>query len=252
MPAPSLHLRQVQLVAISDGELHLELARRLVQQQDPERPIVDQPAHEDGDPLEQLVEIQDRRYLLANLRQRLERRRILALAIEQPRVLERHRHVRAELPQDRFVSFGELARLRAEEVQGADDALLPPQRHHQLGPCARHRVDVTRIAGHVADAHRFSPRDRGADDALANLHPERAAGLLRVSDRVGDAQVAAFVVQQIHGEGVKLGEPGDELRDLLEQLVEVQHRRHFPPQLEQREQQRRIARGAVPSGVGWL
>ena len=63
---------------------------------------------------------------------------VLPLALEQPRVLDRHRDVRAELAQHHFVDLGELARGVAEQVQRADDAPLAPQRHDQLGVRARH------------------------------------------------------------------------------------------------------------------
>ena len=45
-----------------------------------------------------------------DVRQRLERAGVVALLLEQPRVLERHRHVRAELAENHFVDFRELAR----------------------------------------------------------------------------------------------------------------------------------------------
>ena len=56
--------------------------------------------------------------LAADLRQRFERARVLALVLEQPRVLDRDRHVRAELPQHRLVHsvnwpFVSLSRLSA-------------------------------------------------------------------------------------------------------------------------------------------
>ncbi len=57
---------------------------------------------------------------------------VLPLAIEQPRVLERHGHVRAELAEDGLVAIGELAWLGAEKIERADDALFPPERHDKL------------------------------------------------------------------------------------------------------------------------
>ena len=127
-----LHRRQRQLIAVADRELHLQLAGRVVQQQDPERPVVNQPAREDGDAFEQLVEVQNRGDLLADLGEGLQGGGVLPLAVEQPRVLERHGHVRAELAEDCLVAVGELARLGAEEIERADDALLPPERHDEL------------------------------------------------------------------------------------------------------------------------
>ena len=45
-----------------------------------------------------------------DLGQRLERARVLALVLEEPRVLDRDRDVRAELAQQRLVGLGELPR----------------------------------------------------------------------------------------------------------------------------------------------
>ena len=70
-----------------------------------------------------------------------------------------------------------------------------------------------------------------------DLHAERAAHVLRVADRVGDAQVAAPLVEQVDRERVERRQPRDELRDLLEQLVEVEDGRDFPTELEERQQQ---------------
>ena len=42
-----------------------------------------------------------------------------------------------ELAQHRFVGLGELPERVAEQVQRADDAALPPQRHDELGVRAR-------------------------------------------------------------------------------------------------------------------
>ena len=99
----------VDLVAVAHGHLHLELLRLLVEQQDAERPVVDDAAGQAGDARQQLVEVEDRAELAADLGQRFERARVLALVLEQPRVLDRDRDVRAELPQDHLVGLGELA-----------------------------------------------------------------------------------------------------------------------------------------------
>ena len=61
------------------------------------------PLGELRDPREQLVEIEDRRDIPADLGERLERFGVVPAALEQPRVDERHRHMRAELPHDRDV-----------------------------------------------------------------------------------------------------------------------------------------------------
>ena len=47
-------------------------------------------------------------------------------------------------------------------------------------------------------------------------------------------QTGRRLVQQIHAERGELREPGDERRDLRQQLLEVQHARHLAAQLHER------------------
>ena len=98
-------LRQRDLLAVLHGDFHLELVGRLVQQQDAERAVVDDASRELRDARQQLVEIEHRRDFAADLGQRLERLGVLPLALEQPRVDERRRDVRRELPQDGDVAL---------------------------------------------------------------------------------------------------------------------------------------------------
>ena len=119
-------------------------------------------------------------------------RGVLALVLEQARVLDRHRDVRAELAQDHLVGVGELAGRVAEQVERADDAALAPERHDQLGARSGHGLDVARIGVHVVDENRLALRDRGADQALPDLQPQRARDVVRIADRVGDRQLLAL------------------------------------------------------------
>ena len=105
---PELHARHGDLVAVPHGDFHLELARLLVDEQDAERAVVDDAPRQVGDARQQLVEVEDRAELARDFRQRFERARVLALVLEEPRVLDRDRDVRAELPQQRLVGLGEL------------------------------------------------------------------------------------------------------------------------------------------------
>ena len=124
-----------------------------------------------------------------DLRQRFERARVLALVLEEPRVLDRDRDVRAELPQHRFVGLGELADGVAEQIERADHAPLAPQRHDQLRVRAGHRLDVARIGVHVVDEDRLSVGDRRADQAVPDLHAQRARHVFRIADRVRDREL---------------------------------------------------------------
>ena len=70
-----------------------------------------------------------------------------------------------------------------------------------------------------------------------------------IADGVGDAQLLALLVEQVDGEGAETGQPGDELRNLGEQLLEVEHRRDFASELEQRGQQLGVGRRADAAGA---
>ena len=174
--------------------------------------------------------------LARDVRQRFERARVLALVLEEARVLDGHRDVRGELPQHLLVGFRELADGVAEQVERADDAPLAPQRDDELGVRAGHRFDVARIRVDVVHEQRLPFLHGGADEAVPDLHAQRARDVVRVADRIRDRQLVALGVEQIHRERLKLGQPGDELRDLLQQIVEVEHRRDFAPEREERRQ----------------
>ena len=165
--------------------------------------------HERGHTFEQLLEVEDRRDLTADLRQCLERHDVGFFALEQPRILDRHSDMRAELPEHRLVARRELPDLLPVQVQGADDPLLATQRHGDLRPHVRHRADVTRIGQHVIDDQRPPLGHHGPDDALADGQTERPLDLVRVAHRVGDAQVLAFLVEQPHGKCLERRQPGD-------------------------------------------
>ena len=181
--------------------------------------------------------LQDRAELAADLRQRLERAGVLALVLEQPRVLDRDRDVRAELAQQHLVDLGELAGGVAQQVERADDAPLAAQRHDELGVRAGHRLDVARIGVDVVDENRLPFGDRGADQPLADLHAQRPHDVVGVADGVGDRQLLAARVEQVDGERLELGDARDQLRDLLQQLVEVEDGRDLATQLEERDHQ---------------
>ena len=100
-PSSQPHLRERGPFAVPHGELHLEIAGLLVEEHDPERAVVHQAADERGETGEQFVEVEDRGHLAADLGQRFERLAVLALALEETGVLDRHRHRRRELPEQR-------------------------------------------------------------------------------------------------------------------------------------------------------
>ena len=109
-----------------------------------------------------------------------------ARVLEEPRVLDRHGDVRAELPQQRFVGLGELSRRVAQQVERANDAALPSQRHDELGERTGHGLDVARVFAHVVDEDWLAFPDGGAHETVPDLDAQRPGHLVGVTDRVRD------------------------------------------------------------------
>jgi len=70
----------------------------------------------------------------------------------------------------------------------------------------------------------------------------------RIADRVRDRQLVALRIEQVDGKRLELRDARDELGDLLEQLVEVEHGRDFPSEREERRQ--RLKRAGANVGFG--
>ena len=198
------------------------------------------------DAREQLVEVENRRHLAADLRKRLERFGVEAAALEQPRVHERHRHVSGELRDDGDVALRELAGMMAEDVQRADRPRLVPERHHELRLHAGHELDIAGVGRHVVHEQRLLARDGGADEADPGTQLDRPFGF-RIPDRVGHAQLAAALLEQVDRERIERDQPADQPGDLPQQLVEVEHGRDLPSEVEERGDELAFA----GLGMGW-
>ena len=243
-PLPELDVRHVDLVAVPHRDLDLQLAGPVVNEEDAERAVVDDAAGQIRDPRQQLVEVENRAELAADLRQRLERAGVLALVLEQPRVLDGDGDVRAELAQQHLVDLGELAFGVAQQVQRADDAALPAQRHDKLGIGTGDGFDVSRIGVDVVHEQRQAFGHRRAHEPLSYFYSKGPDHIVRVADGVGDGQLLTAGIEQVDGECLKLGDARDELRDLLQQLVQIEHRRDFATQLEERDHELPDVRGS--------
>ena len=140
----------------------------------------------------------------------------------------------AELRQDLLVALAEGAHLVAQQVQRAQHPFLVPERHDELRVHSRDQAEIPRILMDVV--HQDGPllRHRGTDDALADLEAEVQHHVERIAFGVRDLQLLPLVVEHVDGEHRERRQPGDEPRNALQQLVDVEHRRHFAPELEQR------------------
>ena len=160
---------RVGRAVVLDGHLHLELAGRRVEEEDAERPVVDDPAHEVRDARKQLVKVENRRDVTADLGQQLERLSVFMLALEQPRVGDRHRDMGAELPENRQIRVAELSALVTQERDRADWLRLVEQRDHEAGLGLRHCRRMTPVGRQVVDQQRLFLGTRAANETVAYL-----------------------------------------------------------------------------------
>ena len=85
----------------------------------------------------------------------------------------------------------------------------------------------------IVDEHRLLGFDRHADQPHAGPETNGTFGR-RIADRVGDAQFASALVEQIDGERFERDQPPDQPRDLVQQVVEVEHGGDLTAQIEER------------------
>ena len=121
------------------------LLRLLVEQQDAERSVVDDPPEQAGDAHQKLFEIEDRSEFAADLAERFEHARVGAFLLEEARVFDGDGHMGAKHAQHHGIGFRVLIRRAAQHGERADDAPLVTERGNQLRSHARHHPDVPRI-----------------------------------------------------------------------------------------------------------
>ena len=63
---------------------------------------------------------------------------------------------------------------------------------------------------------------------------QRPGELVGIADRIGDRKLLALGIQEVDGEGLKRGQARNELRNLVQQLVDVEDGRDLASKLEER------------------
>ena len=155
-----------------DGLAQHQLVPLLVQQQDAEHLVVDHALDDLGQPPQQLVEVEDRGGLLADLVERREQPRVPARLAVEGRVLDRHREVPGQDLERGARGGGERRGRRALDVEDAHQMVLAHERDRELGHDAREERDVARVLRHVGHEDGL-PRPGGRPhDPLAHPHPE--------------------------------------------------------------------------------
>src|SRR5206468_3115538 len=117
---------------------------------------------------EQLVQVENGPKLTRDFSECFKRARILALVLEEPRVLDRDGDMRAELPQDGLINVGELAWRLAEQIERTDHPPFAAKRHDELGFRSGNGFDVSRIGVNVVHDQWTAGLDSRADQPLAD------------------------------------------------------------------------------------
>ena len=203
-------------------EAVLQHAAAGIEQQDGEHLVVDDAGQQVGNALQQLIDIQDRGELAADLGEQRQLARLPRDARVQPRVLDADGDARGKQRQQPLVLFGEGAGLIGFDVDHADDFVLGDQRNGQLGAHAGRGVDEVLFGGDVVDQHGFAALHGLPGDALADLDADALGDLRRMADLEADAQLLRLLVQQQDGEDLVVDEPLQHLGHALQQRVQVE------------------------------
>jgi hypothetical protein len=139
----------------------------------------------------------------------------VTLRFEETSVFDRHRNVRGELSQERFVLWRERAFDLVQQVQRADDFPFATKRNGQLREHVPKRASITGFAAYVIHQDGAPLLHGCADDALAYAEPN-ARAVVGIPDGVRNPKFLPFLVEEIHREGIELRQPGNELWNLGE------------------------------------
>ena len=235
---PLAEVERRLLAALAELHRHLQFepARGLVEQQHAEAAVVDDALDELGQAGQQLLEIENRGELAPDLGERLEGLAVATLDVEEPRVLERDGDERRELPEERDVGLVERVVLVTEDVEGANDPRLVDERHHERRAHPGHEVLVARVAHHVLGEDGAPLGDGRSHQPLADLQAHPLGHARRVPEWIGNPQLFADGIQEIHRERIEGDHPPQQLVDLAEELVEIQDRGDLMSEVEEREE----------------
>ena len=162
--------------------------------------------------------------------------------------------MRGELTEQRLILGRERAFGLAQEIECADDFALAAHWNRQLRQHVAERSPIARLATNVVDENRPTLLHGSADDALADGKPLRAQDLLGIADG-DDAEILSLFIEQVDRKRAESCQPGNELRNLRQQLVEIEHRGDLLPKFEQRRQQFGITGGPIHGlngQIGWV
>ncbi len=170
--------------------------RVLVPQHHREHLVVDQPLHQTGDRAQQLLAVQDRRQLTADLVQQRKRARLIADALVEPCVLDPVGEAVSHERQQLLVGLAKMVRLPTSDVEHADRAILDVEGNRHLGAHDRRSTDVARIRRDIAHVQRLLGLGHAADDPLPEAERPVRLDLVGVAQSEIEAQLLPQRVQQ--------------------------------------------------------
>ena len=122
----------------------LQFLSSCVEQQNAEHLIIDQPAEQLRNALQQLVDVKNGRQLARDFIQQNQGARLARGARVQTRILDSDRHARSNQREQPLVLFGEVVGLWRLDINNADEPILDDQRNRQLRAYVRNSGNVPR------------------------------------------------------------------------------------------------------------
>jgi hypothetical protein len=245
---PQLDARLLAGAAEAHRLVHHQLVGRLVEQQDPEHLVVDHALHDLGDAMEQLVQVEDRRRLLADLVQRRKQPGVPARLAIQRGVVDRDGDMAGQ-ELERVLGVGREGRVvRALDVENADELVAAHQRDRQLGHDSGKERDVARVFGDVRHEDGHALLSRRAHDSLARADPEARRQRGVVAQHQRRPQAAVFLGQEDVEDAITDDAP-QPVGDRGQQLVRLEHRVDVRDDREELGEQVARQQGGCPRGT---
>ncbi len=217
----------------AQGEAVLQELARRIKQEDGKHLEVDDAGDQVGHALQQLIEVENRGELAADLGEQRELAGLPRHAGIEASVLDADGDARGEERKQALVLFVESAGLGGLDVEYADDLVLGNEWDGQLGVNTGSVVDGILLSGQVVDQHGFAALHGLSGDALADLDADALGDLRRVPDLEANAQVLGFFVQQQNGKNFVVDDALEHLGHTLQQRVKVQRGVHRVGDFEQ-------------------
>ena len=195
--------------------------------------VVDLLLHGRRNLVNQLVDLERRSHIEADVIQQREQFAVSAFALVHAGVFNRDGDLARQQTEQPALILAEVIRFRTLDIEHPDDAILTDQRHSKLGSDIFHGLDVARVGSDVVYDDDSSFHRRGACNTIADLDAEVLDHVRRMADSESQVKLLFFVVDEEYREGIKRYDPICEFCNLLQQLVQIENRRDLVIDLDQ-------------------